>query len=140
MSTNKIHRVHALVDALAHLNGWHNPVSDAYKLRNPLLLRAFSPKHVKDEEGRRVFSSFTSGYDNACLDVRIKCSGKSHSKLTPDSTLVDLVRVYGNDASTARSIKNFLRAALQDENIMETTKLSWFLEEPNEDIIGEINV
>jgi hypothetical protein len=135
-----VNRVHALVDALAHLNCWHSPTSDAYKLRNPLLLRAFSPKHVKDEEGRRIFSSFTSGYDNALLDCRIKCSGKSHSKLTPDSTLIDLVKVFGNDASSARAVKNFLRAALQDENIMETTKLSWFLEEPNTDVVilGEI--
>jgi hypothetical protein len=134
-----IPRIHALVDAFAHLNGWHNPVSDSYRLRNPLLLRAFSPKHVKDDQGRRVFSSFTSGYDNGLLDVRIKCSGKSHSKLTPESTLIDLVCVYGNDASAARSIKNFLRAALQDDAILESQKLGWFLEEPNVDIvIGEI--
>lgn len=124
-----IPRIHALVDAFANLNGAHDPRSDAYQLRNPLLLRAFSPKHERDENGKRRFSSFASGYDNALLDVRIKCSGKSHSKLTPESTLVDLVCVYGNTPAAARMVKNFLRAALKDENVVESTRLGWFIEE-----------
>lgn len=124
-----IPRIHALVDAFAHLNGWHDPKSDAYQLRNPLLLKAFSPKHQRDELGRRIFSSFTSGYDNAILDARIKCSGKSHSKLTPDSKLSELVCVYGNPLTATRGIKNFLRAALRDENILEHQLLGWFIEE-----------
>lgn len=122
-------RIEALVDAIASLNGWKSPQSDAYFLRNPLLLKAFSPKHEKDEQGRRIFSSFSSGYDNACLDAQIKCSGKSFSKLTPDHTLTDLVCVYGNSAAAARAVKNFLRAALRDDSIMENQKLSWFLED-----------
>ena len=124
-----IRRIDALVDAIAHLHGWHSPVSDAYRLRNPLLLKAFSPKHQKDEEGRRIFSSFTSGYDNACLDVAIKCSGKSHSKLTPESTLTELVCVYGNPITAVRHVKNFLRAALNDDTIKESQKLGWFIED-----------
>lgn len=129
-----IPRIHALVDAFAHLNGWHNPVSDSYKLRNPLLLRAFSPKHVSDEEGRRIFSSFTSGYDNGILDVKIKCSGKSHAKLTPMSTLRDLVCVYGNHVSATRAVKNFLQRALGDDTIRESQALGWFLEEPKTNV------
>jgi hypothetical protein len=124
-----VRRLDALVDAFAHLNCWHSPSSDAYQLRNPLLLKAFSPKHEKDEQGRRVFSSFASGYDNGILDVSIKCSGKSHSKLTPDSTLQDLVVVYGNSVHATRGIKNFLRAALKDDSIMESQRLGWFTED-----------
>ena len=124
-----IPRLHALVDAFSHINGFHDPRSEAYQLRNPLLLRAFSPKHEANENGRRRFSSFPSGYDNALLDCRIKCSGKSHSKLTPDSTLRDLVCIYGNTPAAARAVKNFLRAALQTEDIYEDTRLGWFLEE-----------
>jgi hypothetical protein len=122
-------RIEALVDAIASLNGWKSPQSDAYFLRNPLLLKAFSPKHEKDEQGRRIFSSFSSGYDNATLDAAIKCSGKSYSKLTPDSTLVDLVCVYGHTAAATRAVKNFLRAALKDDTIVETQKLGWFIED-----------
>ena len=124
-----IRRLDALVDAYSHLNGYHDPKSDAYQLRNPLLLKAFSPKHERDEQGRRRFPSFAAGYDNAILDARIKCMGKSFSKLTPDSTLTDLTCVYGNSAAAARAVKNFLRAALRDDSIMENQKLSWFLED-----------
>lgn len=124
-----ISRLHALVDALSQLNGWSNPRSEAYRLRNPLLLKAYSPKHICDDQGRRIFSSFTAGYDNSLLDCRIKCSGKSHSKLTPDNTLMDLVCVYGNDKSATRSVKNFLQAALQTDMIFNSQKLSWFLED-----------
>ena len=128
-----VRRLDALVDSFAHLNCWHSPSSDAYQLRNPLLLKAFSPKHEKDEQGRRIFSSFASGYDNGLLDARIKCSGKSHSKLTPDSTLSDLVCIYGNSIHATRTVKNFLRAALKDENIMESQPLGWFLIEENKE-------
>ena len=122
-----IKRLDALVDAFAHLNGWHDPKSDAYQLRNPLLLKAFSPKHERDEQGRRRFPSFAAGYDNGLLDAKIKCMGKSFSKLTPDSTLTELTCVYGNSAAATRAIKNFLRAALHDDTIMESQPLGWFL-------------
>jgi hypothetical protein len=127
-----ITRIEALVDAIASLNGWHDPKSDAYQLRNPLLLKAFSPKHEKDETGRRRHKNVASGYDNSVLDARIKCSGKSHSKLTPTSTLLDLIQVYGQPITAGRATKNFLRAALNDDNIAETQPLGWFLEDSKE--------
>jgi len=127
-----VRRIDALVDAFARMNGALDPKSDAYRLRNPLLLKAFSPKHEKDEQGRRIFSSLVSGYENGRNDVIIKCSGKSHSKIGPESTLQDLTCLYGNPISATRYIKNFLRHALNDENIMEATPLGWFLEENKE--------
>lgn len=127
-----VKKIDALVDAFARMNGMLDPQSVAYRLRNPLLLKAFSPKHEKDENGLRVFSSFTSGYENGLNDIKIKCSGKSHSKIGPDSTIQDLTCLYGNPISATRYIKNFLRHALQDDNIMESTPLSFFLEENKE--------
>src|SRR5579859_1430622 len=93
-----ISRLEALAAAFGRLNGVHDPFSKAFRLRNPLLLRAFSVKHEKDEEGYRVFNSFSSGWDNALLDITIKCSGKSHSRLKSDDTLRDLVILFGNQA------------------------------------------
>jgi hypothetical protein len=122
-------RIEALADAIMRMNGYHDPLSAAYRLRNPGMLRAFSAKHNKDENGYRIFSSFPSGYDNLLLDLKIKCSGNSHSKLKPEDTLVNLVQCYGNPATAATYIKKFLRHALADENIMETQKLGWFLED-----------
>ena len=126
-----ISRISALVDAFAKLNGALDPQSDAYKLRNPLLLKAFSPKHDRDDKGRRRFRSFTSGYDNGILDVQIKCSGKSYSKsVGPDTPLTSLVCLYGNPISATRYVVNFLRHALEDDTITENIPLGWFLEVP----------
>lgn len=122
-------RIEALCDAFCKMKGWHDPLSQAYQLRNPMMLRAFSPKHEKTEDGFRVFKSFSSGYDNGVIDLKIKCSGGSRAKLTPDSTLVDLVRCYGEPATAARYIKNFVRHALKDDTIAETQRLGWFLED-----------
>jgi hypothetical protein len=124
---NPISRIEALAGAFARLNAVHDPASKAFRLRNPLMLKAFNLKHEKDGEGYRVFNSFSAGWDNALLDLIIKCEGKSHSHLKTTDTLRDLVKVYGNDASSTRSVKNFLRLALTDEEIYENTELSFFL-------------
>lgn len=125
-----IPRIHALADAFCHLNGAFDPQSVAYMLRNPLRLKAFAPKHEKDEKtGLRKFKSFTSGYDNGIIDLTIKCSGKSFYKINPESSLRDLVCLYGNSPAATRTIKNFLQIALQDKNISESTPLSFFLED-----------
>jgi len=122
-------RIQALADAFCHLNGAFDPQGEAYRFRNPLRLKAFSPRHDKDEKsGLRVFRSFTSGYDNGIIDLTIKCSGKSFSKIGPSSTLRDLVCLYGNSPAATRTIKNFLQTALQDQSILETTPLSFFIE------------
>lgn len=130
-----ITRTEALLGALARLNGWADPTSRAYRLRNPLMLKAFSPKHEKTEDGFRVFSSVPSGWDNALIDIKIKCSGESHSRLKTTDTLRDLVKYFGNDASATRSVKNFLRHALDNDEIYESTTLGWFVEQ--EEKIGE---
>jgi hypothetical protein len=123
-----VKRLEALADSLAKMNGALDPLMDAYQLRNPGLLRAFSPKHVRDDKGRRIFSSFVAGYENLLLDLRIKCSGQSRAHLTPESPLVDLVTTYGNPTSATRYLVNFLRHALKDDTIREDVKLGWFLE------------
>lgn len=125
----KISRLEALVGAFARMHCALDPMSKAYKLRNPLMLKAFSPKHEKDEEGYRIFNSFPSGWDNAVLDLRIKCSGGSHSRLKPEDTLENLVMCYGLPKTSATYIKKFLRHALNDPNIMERQELKWFLED-----------
>lgn len=124
-------RLEALADAFAKMYGALDPTSEAYHLRNPGLLRAFSPKHERDEKGRRIFVSFVAGYENLLLDLKIKASGQSRAKLTPESPLVDLVHVYGNKTSSLRYIVNFLRHALKDPDIPECVNLGWFLEGPN---------
>jgi hypothetical protein len=129
-------RLEALADALAKMNGALDPQFDAYQLRNPGLLRAFSPKHARDEKGRRIFSSLVAGYENLLLDLRIKCSGQSRAKLTPESPLVDLITTYGNPVAATRYVVNFLRHALKDATLREDVKLGWFLEEEEKSHAG----
>lgn len=123
-----MNRLEALADAFMVMNGFHDPKSTAYRNRNPLLLKAFIPKHTADDRGYRIFKSFVSGYDNGLLDLKIKCSGRSRSKLTPQSTLMELVKVYDNPATAAKYIVNVLRHSLSDDNITEKQSLIWFLE------------
>ena len=124
-----ITRLESLVDAFAHLNGMLDPFSRAYKNRNPLLLKAFAEKHVRDEDGYRIFNSVASGYNNALNDLQIKCSGKSHSKLQTTDTLRDLVKFFGSDGSATRGVKNFIRHALNRDDVYENTPLSFFVED-----------
>jgi hypothetical protein len=114
------------------MNGYHDPTSLAYCLRNPGMLRAFSTKHAKDENGYRIFNSFPSGYDNLCQDLVIKCSGNSHSRLRPEDTLENLVMCYGYPKLSAVYLKKFLTKALNDDTIRVTTRLGWFLEDRKE--------
>lgn len=123
-----INRLEALTDAFMVMNGTHDPTSVAYKNRNPLLLKAFIPKHTADENGYRIFKSLVSGYDNGKLDLIIKCSGKSRSGLTPQSTLLELVKVYDNPTTASKYVVNFLRRSLNDDSITDRQPLNWFLE------------
>ena len=122
-----IKRIEALADAFAKLNGALNPMFPAYHLRNPGMLRAFNPKHPRDEHGNRIFKTYVAGYENLTLDLSIKCSGQSRAKLGPESPLVDLLTTYGHHVCNLRALVNFIRHALNDDMIPRDVQLGWFL-------------
>jgi hypothetical protein len=127
-----VNRVEAIVDALGKVNGIGTPTSDAYVLRNPLLIRSFvrPGKHEIDDHGRRVFSSFFSGYKAALFDVSLKIEGKSRAGLKPTDTLTNLLRVYGvKELGGVNTVVVFLRHALKDPDISKDTSLAYFLTE-----------
>lgn len=127
-----VNRVEAIVDVLGKLNGMGNPESEAYALRNPLLIRSFARpgKHETDEQGRRVFSSLLSGYKAALFDAQLKLGGKSRAGLKSTDTLTNLLGVYGlKEAVGIKSVVQFLRRALKDGDIDGNTPLSYFLQE-----------
>ena len=125
-----VRRIEALADALAKMYGSSDPQSDSYQLRNPGMLLAFNPKHDRDVKGRRRFKTFIAGYENLLLDLKIKCSGNSRARLTPESQLVDLLHVYGNPTSSLKYVINFIRHALGDDSVPNEVALGWFLIEP----------
>lgn len=124
-------KIEAIVDAVGHLKGVHDPNSVAYHLKSPLLLRSFARagKHETDTEGRRIFPSMLSGYKASTFDVLLKVSGNSRAGLKPSDCLENLLRVYGiTEILGMKKCVNFLKAALKNEGISVKTNLSYFLE------------
>src|SRR5258707_11092745 len=93
---NRVKKIEALADAIGKLNGMHDPESEAYALRNPLLIKSFARpgKHETDAKGRRVFTSFLNGYKAGLFDLELKISGKSRANLTTESTLETLLACF----------------------------------------------
>lgn len=121
-------RLEALADAMMHYSGYSNPDSGAYRARNPGLLKAYSMRHQRDDGGYRVFQSFVDGYQALLYDLQIKCQGRSRSRLTPDSTLIDLMRAYGLPDTQASFVAKYLKKALVDESVSAMQPLSYFNE------------
>lgn len=121
-------KIEALADAIAYYCAAHDPTSIAFRNRNPGLLMAISPKHSRDEHGYRVFASFVDGYRALLFDLQVKCSGRSNAKLTPESTLTDLLNAMKHRKGMADSVASYLRKALEDESISAETPLAYFLE------------
>jgi hypothetical protein len=102
--------------------------SPLYRARNPLGLKAYSMKYLRDDSNNRVFSSVLDGWQAGIFDLRVKCGGRSSDKrLKPTATLLDLMFAYGWKESMAESIAKFLRRALGDETISKKTPLGYFL-------------
>ena len=120
----------ALVDAVGYLNGaFTNPDSQAYKLRNPLMVRSFARpgKHESSTTGYRIFTSMLAGYRAALYDLELKLEGKSRAGIKTTDALGNLLRVYEiKSESDMDKVVGFLRKALGDPSISASTPLSFF--------------
>ena len=128
MSVNKLE---ALLDSIAALKGWGNPDSDAYQLRNPLLVKSYSRpgKNVISDDGTRVFDSSLAGIRSCLFDVKLKVRGKSRAGIKEDDLLENVLRVYGvTELGGQQAVVKFLKRALKTQEISRTTPLKWFLE------------
>jgi hypothetical protein len=143
-----ISRLEALCDSIVAYTHYTDPTSVQYRLRNPLGLLAFCmhanpykgcpeckeatpgmSKHAYDvDTGLRVFQNHVSGYHSALYDLKVKCSGKSRSKVKNTSTLKELIRSYYLPDGTANYAARFLRKALGDDTICEDTPIEYFVE------------
>jgi hypothetical protein len=127
-----INKIEALLDAIASLNGWHSPDSDAYQLKNPLLIQNYSlpGKNEIDEKGRRIFKTAASGLHSCLYDLSLKVKGESRAGIKKDDLLENLLRVYGvTQLGGQQQVVKFLRRALKDQSITVETPLSYFREE-----------
>jgi|SRR5437660_3932218 len=124
-------RIEVLADAIGKLFGIHDPTSEAYQLRNPLLIKSFARpgKHETDDKGRRIFTSLLNGYKAGLFDLELKASGKSRAKVTPESPLKDLLACYEVYTKAAQdNVVSFVRRGLKDDTISINTPTSYFLE------------
>ena len=127
-----VNRIEGLLDAIASIKGWGNPESEAYQLRNPLLVQSFSRpgKNEITDSGVRIFSSSLAGLRACLFDLELKVSGKSRAGLKADDKLENVLRVFGVvELGGQKSVVKFLKRALKTEDISVTTPLKWFLEE-----------
>lgn len=118
-----------LVDAIAKFNGIHSPESEAYQIKNPLLIRSFARpgKHQIDDHGRRVFPSMLNGYKAALYDMELKVNGASRAGLKKEDQLQNLFRVYGISEPAGQQMSlRFVRQALKNQDITLQTPLSFF--------------
>jgi len=122
-------RMEALALAIARTNDWLEPDSLAFSLGNPGLLKAFKLTQPMDANQYRIFESSMDGLQALIFDLGTKCSGHSRSKLKTDSTLTDLMAVYGHPIASTGAIVKFLRKALRDSSVADKTPLSFFLPE-----------
>lgn len=127
-----VKRIEALADAFMKMYGAGDPLSEAYHTRNPILIKAFNPKHERNEKGHRIFKTFIAGYENALLSLRLHCQGKLRAHIGPETPLVELLHLYGNPTTALKSFVRFLRHALKDDTIREDVRLGWFLEDTEE--------
>jgi hypothetical protein len=132
-----VKKIEALADAFMKMYGAGDPLSEAYQLRNPILIKAFNPKQLRNEKGHRVFKTFIAGYENAILSLRLHCQGKLRSHIGPETPVVELLHLYGNPTTALKSFIRFLRHALNDDSIPEDVKLGFFLEELEE--VADVN-
>jgi hypothetical protein len=124
-------KVEALFDALAHINGWANPESTAYRLRNPLCVKSFAllGRHEIDEEGRRVFSSQLAGIKAGLFDLELKLRGESRAGIKASDKIVNVLRVYGvMELLGQQKVMKFFRRSVQDPEVTADTTLDYFLQ------------
>ena len=121
--------IEALAEAVIHYSGYSEPSSTLYAARNPGALKATSMRHVKNDEGYRVFNSFVDGVQALLFDIQLKVTGQSWAKLKSTSTLRDLALSYSLEVTHANAWARFLRKALNDNGITAETELGYFLKD-----------
>lgn len=95
--------------------------------RNPGGLLPTSDKHVRDEAGNRVFRSVLDGHQALLFDLATKVDGR----LSPGSTLLDLVTAYHLKPMTAKVWARFLKSAMHNPAIQPHSVLTDLLEVPD---------
>lgn len=111
-------RLEAICDAVAHMNGYHDPESDLYELRNPGAL--------KGPDGKRRYSCHRAGYASFVDLVRKHCIAH------PNQDLASLLDSLGIKMKLQQeNALDFMARCANSNALNLATNLHWFLEEEN---------
>jgi hypothetical protein len=125
---NKVQKTENLLFSIAYVHDYSNPQSEAFRLKNPLMLKSYSKagKHSVNEQGIREFESHQGGIRAAAYDILLKISGNSNTGLKPSDTLKNLLKVYGiSQEQSQMEVVFFLRKCVNKDIDLATT-LSYF--------------
>jgi hypothetical protein len=120
-----IKRLEALADAIAELNQYHDPESEAYRLRNPGLLRAKTLASLANSTDSciRIFESHQSGYKSLLNRIEKRCKYES------DRSVASLIATFGfADDKVGRAV-GFVNRSLGNSSVRPGTKISFFVEQ-----------
>lgn len=107
-------RFEAFCDAVAHVNGYFEPESKAYELRNPGL--------ISDSSGHRLFTCHRAGY--AALLDRVQKNCSAH----PDASLGWLLDSFGVKMKMQQDNALDFLARCSNGAPKLDTPLRWFLD------------
>jgi hypothetical protein len=115
-------RLEALADAIGYSNQFHEPDSEAYQLRNPGLLRAWSLFQLgsSNDESVRRFETAQGGYKALCVALERRC------ERAKKASLHETINFIG--AAKTDVVVDFLQRALKDTHITAKTPISFFME------------
>lgn len=121
-------RIEALADAIAYTNESYLPESEAYKLRNPGLLKARTSNNSlaqlanADDQCRRIFVSYKAGYQALVYHLEFLCT--RYKKMS----LAEALASFGFKESKTFTAIDFLQRSIGDASIDAKIPLSFFLE------------
>jgi len=115
-------RLESIADALAMLNEYHDPESEAYRLRNPGMLRAKVIIGTQDD-AVRTFTCHQAGYKALTDSLKKQC--ERYKEKTLESGLAH--HGHGNEFAVKTAV-DFIRRSIETKEVSANTKLGYFLE------------
>lgn len=118
-------KIEKLAFAIQTAEGWlPEKNSLTYRNHNPGALRS-SRFALGTRDNFAFFLSDRIGFLALAYDLALKCQGKTVTRLRPDSTLEDLIKVYTAETNI-RTLENYIQIVCRITGVSRTARLSYF--------------
>lgn len=119
-------KLEAFCDAIKQYEGWY-PFSRSWRNNNPGNLR-WSKFQTGNKDNFATFPNFATGWLALWWDVFCKCTGRTKTRLGPESNLFDFCNVWAPSADN-NDPKNYAEFIAEKLNIKTTTQLKYFVDD-----------